>query len=68
VKGVQEGARTIYATGRQLIYTAIGLGCGWAALQLHFHGDDALARWPLGGAITSGVILLGLSIFARPKR
>jgi predicted unusual protein kinase regulating ubiquinone biosynthesis (AarF/ABC1/UbiB family) len=68
VKGVQEGARTIYTTGRQLVYTAIGLGCGWAALELHFHGEDALARWPLGGAIASGVILLGLSIFARPKR
>ena len=28
VKGVQEGARTVYATGRQLIYTAIGIACG----------------------------------------
>jgi predicted unusual protein kinase regulating ubiquinone biosynthesis (AarF/ABC1/UbiB family) len=68
VKGVQEGARTIYATGRQLIYTAIGLACGWAALELHFHGDDALARWPLAAAIGCAVILLGLSLFARPKR
>ncbi len=68
VKGVQEGVRTLYATGRQLIYTVIGLGCGWAALQLHFHGDDALARWPLGAAIACVVILLTLSIFARPKR
>jgi predicted unusual protein kinase regulating ubiquinone biosynthesis (AarF/ABC1/UbiB family) len=68
VKGVQEGARTIYATGRQLIYTAIGIACGWAALELHFHGDDTLARWPLVAAIGCAVILLGLSLFARPKR
>jgi predicted unusual protein kinase regulating ubiquinone biosynthesis (AarF/ABC1/UbiB family) len=68
VKGVQEGARTIYAAGRQLIYTGIGIGCGWAALELHFHGEDALARWPLGGAIFCGVMLFALSIFARPKR
>jgi ubiquinone biosynthesis protein len=68
VKGVQEGARTVYATGRQLVYTAVGIACGWAALELHFHNDDALARWPLGAAIACGVILLVHSIFARPKR
>ncbi len=68
VKGVQEGARTIYATGRQLMFTAIGVACGWAALELHFHNEDALARWPLAGAISCGVILIVLSIFARPKR
>jgi ubiquinone biosynthesis protein len=68
VKGVQEGARTVYATGRQLIYTAIGLASGWAALELHFHNEDAVARWPLGGAVVCAVILLLSSVFARPKR
>jgi len=68
VKGVQDGARTIYATGRQLVYTAIGVGCGWAALELHFHREDDLARWPLGGAILCGVVLLLSSIFSRPRR
>ena len=28
VRGVQEGARTIYAVGRQVIYTAIGIAFG----------------------------------------
>jgi predicted unusual protein kinase regulating ubiquinone biosynthesis (AarF/ABC1/UbiB family) len=68
VKGVQEGARTIYATGRQLVWTAIGVASGWAALELHLHNEDALARWPLGVAIACGLMLLALSIFARPRR
>ncbi len=68
VKGVQEGARTIYAAGRQLMYTAIGVGCGWAALELHFHNEDDVARWPLGGAIFCGFVLFVSSIFSRPKR
>ena len=40
VKGVQEGARTLYAIGRQLIYTAIGIATGYAALSLHSRGED----------------------------
>jgi hypothetical protein len=58
----------VYVAGRQLIYTAVGLACGWAALELHFHNEDDVARWPLGAAIFCGVILLGLSIFGRPRR
>jgi len=34
VRGVQEGARTIYAIGRQLIYTAFAIACGVAALWI----------------------------------
>jgi predicted unusual protein kinase regulating ubiquinone biosynthesis (AarF/ABC1/UbiB family) len=67
VRGVQEGARTIYAVGRQIIYTAIGIACGVAALQLHFRGEDRLARWCVGVAIACGVLLLLSSIFARPR-
>ncbi len=67
VRGMSEGARTVYVAGRQLIYTSIGIACGLAALQLHMHGDDALARWPIGGAIACGVFLLVSSIFSRPR-
>ena len=35
MKGVQEGARTLYAVGRQIIYTAIGIATGYASLSLH---------------------------------
>ncbi len=68
VRGVQEGARTIYAVGRQIIYTAIGIASGTAALELHFHGEDAPARWLLGAAGTMAFLLLLSSVLARPKR
>jgi ubiquinone biosynthesis protein len=68
VRGVHEGARTIYAIGRQIIYTAIGLACGAAALQLHLRGEDQLARWPGYAAIGCGIALLLASIMARPRQ
>ncbi len=67
VRGVQEGARILYAVGRQVIYTAIGIACGVAALQLHFRGEDHIAR--VLGWITGGCVLLLVlsSIFSRPR-
>ncbi|WP_394842665.1 AarF/UbiB family protein [Pendulispora brunnea] len=67
VRGVQEGARILYAVGRQVIYTAIAIACGVAALQLHFRGEDHIARvlvWIAGGA---AVLLVLSSIFSRPR-
>jgi predicted unusual protein kinase regulating ubiquinone biosynthesis (AarF/ABC1/UbiB family) len=69
VRGVQEGARTLYTIGRQLIYTAIGIATGFAALQLHSHGDDgAPTKALLGVAGCCGFMLLVSSIFGRPQR
>ncbi|HEY2515541.1 MAG TPA: AarF/UbiB family protein [Polyangiaceae bacterium] len=68
VRGVQESAQAVYAIGRQVIYTALGIASGVTALQLHFHGDDRLARWFVGGAIAMGVLLLISSLFSRPRR
>lgn len=68
VRGVQEGARTVYAIGRQVIYTAVGISCGFAALQLHERGEDHLARWPAGVAALALLALLFSSFFARPRR
>jgi predicted unusual protein kinase regulating ubiquinone biosynthesis (AarF/ABC1/UbiB family) len=67
VRGVQEAARSIYAVGRQVIYTAIGIASGVAALQLHFRGEDHYARWCAWGAAAMGALLVLSSIFARPK-
>ena len=41
---------------------------GWAALELHFHGEDDVARWPLGGAIFCGFVLIVSSFFSRPRK
>ncbi len=69
VKGVQEGARTLYTVGRQIIYTAIGIATGYASLSLHLEGDDGTAtRALLGVTCFCGFMLLVSSIFSRPGR
>jgi predicted unusual protein kinase regulating ubiquinone biosynthesis (AarF/ABC1/UbiB family) len=68
VRGVQEGARTIYSIGRQLIYTAIGLSTGFAALHMHERGDDGTpTRILLSVAGFCGFMLLVSSVFGRPR-
>jgi predicted unusual protein kinase regulating ubiquinone biosynthesis (AarF/ABC1/UbiB family) len=67
VRGVHEGARTIYAIGRQIIYTAVAIACGAAALSLHYRGEDKLARWPLGVGAFAVLLLVVSSIFGRPN-
>ena len=69
VRGVQEGARTVYAIGRQLIYTAIGISCGWAALSQHQKGDDGtITRVLLGVTGFCALMLMLSSFFSRPKK
>ncbi len=67
VRGVTEGARTIYAVGRQVIYTATGIATGFAGLELHLRGEHRPARILFGVAAACGVLLLGSSIFSRPR-
>ena len=67
VRGVQEGARTVYAIGRQLIYTAIGIATGFAGLELHVRGEDRPARVLFAIAIACGVLLVSASLFSRPR-
>ena len=68
VRGVQEGARTIYAIGRQLIYTAIGLATGFGAMWFHARGEDGTAmRVLLGITGFCAFMLLVSSIFSRPR-
>ena len=69
VKGVQEGARTIYAVGRQIIYTAIAIAAGFAALSLHSRGEDGtITKVLVGISCFCGFMLVVSSIFARPSR
>ncbi|MEO8877112.1 MAG: AarF/UbiB family protein [Polyangiaceae bacterium] len=67
VRGVNEGARTIYAVGRQIIYTAVGIASGLASLQLHLAHEDRIARPLAYVAIGAGVLLVLSSIFGRPR-
>ena len=44
VRGVQEGGRAVYAVGRQMIYTAIGLFAAYQALESWRRQEVAMAR------------------------
>jgi hypothetical protein len=69
VRGIHEGAQTLYTVGRQVIYTAIGIASGHAALTLHGRGEEG---WPLrtlvGVTCACAFLLLVSSVFGRPKR
>ncbi len=67
VRGVQEGARTVYTIGRQLIYTAVGIATGFAALSLHGRGEEHVARVLLGISTACAALLLFSSFFGRPR-
>jgi predicted unusual protein kinase regulating ubiquinone biosynthesis (AarF/ABC1/UbiB family) len=67
VRGAQDGARTIYATGRQLIYTAIGLFAAVEALESWRRHEAALAHG-LSVVAIAAALLLGLSsAFSKPS-
>lgn len=69
VRGLHEGARTVYTVGRQLVYTAIGIATGYAALSLHARGEDGtLSKGLLGVTGFCVLMLLISSIFGRPVR
>jgi hypothetical protein len=68
VRGVQEGARTIYTAARQVIYTAIGLFAGFEALESWRRHEVAFARGLGIVAIACGVLLVLSSLFSRPPR
>jgi len=68
VEGIQEGARTVYTAGRQIIYTAIGLFAGYEALESWRLHDVPMAR---ALAVVGGVMALALiasSLWSRPRR
>lgn len=68
VRGVQEGARTLYAIGRQLIYTAFCVATSFAGLELQTRGEERPARLLFSAAAVSFVLLLGSSFFGRPRQ
>lgn len=69
VQGVHEGARAVYSVGRQLIYTALAIATGYAALLLHMRGEDGTLMRALAGiAGTCLFFLLVTSFTGRPRR
>ncbi len=68
VRGVQEGARTIYTAGRQIIYTAVGLFAGVEALESWRRQELALAHGLAIAAAVCGMLLAFSSLFSRPPK
>src|SRR3974390_3340501 len=64
VRGVQESAQAVYAAGRQIIYTAIGLFTGYEALEAWRRHELVMARWFAIAAGVAAALLLLSSIFA----
>lgn len=65
VKGLAQAAGLVYAGVRQLIYAALAIAAGMAALQLHLAGQAALARACLYGAGGALALLLLSILFTR---
>jgi ubiquinone biosynthesis protein len=68
VRGVQEGARVVYAVGRQIIYTAIGLFAGVEALDSWRRHEVRMARGLAITAAAMALLLVSSSIVSRPRR
>jgi predicted unusual protein kinase regulating ubiquinone biosynthesis (AarF/ABC1/UbiB family) len=68
VTGVQEGARTLYAAARQIIYTAVGLFAAVEALESWRRHEMALAKGLGAAAGVMAILLLFASVFGRPRR
>jgi len=65
VKGLGQAAQLVYTGVRQLIYAAIGIASGIAALQLYLAGHLVVARYCMYGAAFMTVMLLGSFLFSR---
>ena len=67
VRGLEEGARTVYAVGRELIYMALTVSAGFAGLMLDGRGQHPAAHVAYAVAAGALVLLLLSSVFSRPR-
>ncbi|MGH7271756.1 MAG: AarF/UbiB family protein [Polyangiaceae bacterium] len=68
VRGLPDAARAIYAAGRQIVYTSIGLFAGAEALDSWHRHEPAMARDLAIVAGISALLLLLSSVVSRPRR
>jgi predicted unusual protein kinase regulating ubiquinone biosynthesis (AarF/ABC1/UbiB family) len=67
VRGLGRAAGVVYAGIRQLIFAALGISAGFAALELYLAGHLRLAQQCLYGACAMGVLLLGSMLLTRTR-
>jgi predicted unusual protein kinase regulating ubiquinone biosynthesis (AarF/ABC1/UbiB family) len=68
VRGLEGAARSVYAIGRQVIYTAVSIATGFGWWQTRTHGEVALARIFGWTSVVSAGLLLLASFVDRPSR
>ncbi len=68
VQGVEEGTRAVYAVGRQLVYTIIGLAASYEALESWRRHEVSLAHGLAAVAAVAGVFFVGSSLLSRPRQ
>jgi predicted unusual protein kinase regulating ubiquinone biosynthesis (AarF/ABC1/UbiB family) len=67
VRGLEDGARTVYVVGRQMIYTTILVAGGFAGLTLDGRGEHTQAKVLFIVAGVAGLLLVLSSLFSRPR-
>jgi ubiquinone biosynthesis protein len=67
VRGVQEGAKAVYAIGRQLIYASVGLFAAHEAVDAWRRHELLLTRGFAGLAAGAAVVLALSSVMSRPR-
>ena len=67
VRGMEDGARTLYAIGRQVIYVAIAIACGFFALDLHEKHMTRATEYALGVGAFSVLLFVVSSLRGRPR-
>jgi predicted unusual protein kinase regulating ubiquinone biosynthesis (AarF/ABC1/UbiB family) len=67
VRGLSHAAGMVYAGVRQLIYAALGLGAGYASLQLYLAGHVRPATYCAYGAGGMAALLVLSMIFTRTR-
>ncbi len=67
VRGLAQAASVVYAGIRQMVYAALGIAAGYAALELYLHDKVRLAQYCLYGAGAMGALLLLSILFTRTR-
>jgi ubiquinone biosynthesis protein len=67
VRSLGTAARLIYVGLRQVIFAAIGIGAGFAGLQLYLAGHLRLAEYCFYGAGAMGLLLVASMLFTRTR-
>jgi predicted unusual protein kinase regulating ubiquinone biosynthesis (AarF/ABC1/UbiB family) len=68
VRGLPQAAQLVYAGMRQLVYAALAIAAGYAALELHLAGRQQLAEYCLMGAAGAALVLFASLILTRVGR